>query len=319
MIAINYFSNSRLNFFDIIFYFLNKIKEENKYKIYINILTVEKDVEFFKEKTKNLNLPINIIPFKDGFNYTEKLNFSINTNSKFSIKLDEDCIVNNFIWDYMIENTDVLLDDNNLLISPLLSTTIPATDEFIDGFLNEENKNEIHSYFLKQEMPNGLFGVNYEPLNEFTINSSKWDYKKYLNGLNKLNTETKGMHPMRISYNAQTRINDMILDNYEKIITKNDYSLFEIDSPYFTNNLFLIRTDIWKHIIDSNGGVYDEIPITQYRNSLNKRYLFIRNGYSIHTMYNTIYGSKNPWCIGGVDSESKEIEFVNKFSKKVII
>jgi hypothetical protein len=218
----------------------------------------------------------------------------------------------------MIENSDILLDDNNLLVSPLLSTTIPATDEFINGFLNENERNEIQGYFLKQEMPNGLFGVNYEPLNEFTINSENWDYKKYLNGLSKLNTETKGMHPMRISYNAQTRINEMILDNYEKIINKNDYSLFEIDSPYFTNNLFLIRTDIWKHIIDSNGGIYDEIPITQYRNSLNKRYLFIRNGYSIHTMYNTIYGNSNKWHIGGVDSESKEIEFVNKFSKKVI-
>jgi hypothetical protein len=35
-------------------------------------------------------------------------------------------------------------------------------------------------------------------------------------------------------------------------------------------------------------------------------------------MYNTIYGNSNKWHIGGVDSESKEIEFVNKFSKKVI-
>ncbi len=318
-ININYFSNNRLQFFDLIFYFINKIKPENKSRININILTTNTNANFFIEKGQSLELnSFKIIPFNDGFNYTEKLQFAINEPYRYSIKLDEDCIINNHIWDYIIENTDVLENDDNLLLSPLLSTTIPSCDEFIKGFLSEEEINHIETYFLCQSMPNGLFGVNYESLNEFTINANAWDYRKYLNGLSKLPTETKGMHPMRISYKAQKSINEFILKKYENLLIKNDYEIFEIESPYFTNNLFMIRTDIWENIIHENGGIYDEIPITRYKNINNKKYLFIKNAFGVHTMYNTIYGNKNKWNIGGENAEQEEIEFVNNLTKLII-
>jgi hypothetical protein len=35
-------------------------------------------------------------------------------------------------------------------------------------------------------------------------------------------------------------------------------------------------------------------------------------------MYNTIYGNSNKWGIGGVDSEQKELEFVENL-KKIIL
>jgi hypothetical protein len=77
MISIDYFSNNRLDFFDLTFYFINKIKQENKEKIKINILSNSNNYDFFVEKIKKYDLPIFIIKFNDGFNYTEKLKFSI--------------------------------------------------------------------------------------------------------------------------------------------------------------------------------------------------------------------------------------------------
>jgi hypothetical protein len=317
MININYFSNSRLSFFSLMFHFIKKIKPKNKEKITLNILTTKENVLFF-EGFKNDGININIIEFNDGFNYTEKLKFVLNLKSDYSVKLDEDCIINNHIWDYMIEMSNVLDDENNLLISPLLSTTLPSCDEFINGFLSSENKEIVNGFLLKQKMPNGLFGVNYEPLNKYTVDASEWDYKAYLDGLDSLPTNMKGMHPMRISYDAQTTINDLILKNHNKIIDNGEYSLFEIKSPYFTNNLFLIKTSVWKHIFEVYGGVYDEIPISDYKKNNNKKFLFIKNGFGIHTMYNTIYGNSNKWGIGGVDSEQKELEFVEDL-KKIIL
>jgi hypothetical protein len=318
MISINFFSNNRLIFFDLTFYFLNKIKQENKEKIKINILSNSSNYDFFVDKIKQYDLPIFIIKFNDGFNYTEKLKFSTSQETEYSIKLDEDCFINNHIWDYMIENCSVLNNNENLLITPLLSTTIPSCDLFIDNFLSDEESEIIKNFFLQQEMPVGLFDVDYSPLNETTINAKTWDYKRYYEILNTIPTDTKGMHPMRISYNAQTKINDFILNSYSKILDKNNYSFTEITTPYFTNNLFLIKTKLWDNIIKSNGQTYDEIPISNYHRENKTKILFINNGFGIHTMYNTIYGNQNRWGIGGVDSEEKEIKFVNELKKLIL-
>jgi hypothetical protein len=320
MLTINYFSDNRLQFFNLIFYFINKVKKVNKDKLKINILTTINNQSFFIEEIKKYDLYFNVVTFQNGFNYTEKLTYAINSQTKYSVKLDEDCIINNYIWDYMIENVELLDNDENLLLSPVLSTSMPSCDIFIQNFLNEEEKETIHEFFLKQEMPNGLFGINYSPLNKYTINAEKWEYDKYLSGLNDLPTETKGNHPIRISYNAQIKINEFILNKYEKLIEKNNYNIFEINSPYFTNNLFFIRTDVWKKICNQYNGVYDEIPISNYKRLGNKKFLFVENGFGVHTMFNTIYGdgTGNPWGIGGPNSQFKENEFVKKLEELII-
>ena len=111
-----------------------------------------------------MGFEFNVIAFRDGASYLEKLQHIIKFDSEYSIKIDEDCIINNHIWDYMIENVDVLDNPENLLISPILSTAQPACDEFIKGFLTKEEREIIYSHFLNQQMPNGLFGVNYETI-----------------------------------------------------------------------------------------------------------------------------------------------------------
>ncbi len=318
MININYFSNNRLQFFDLIFYFLNKIKSENKEKITINILTTADKAEFFNNRKDNYDLNIKIVLFQEGMNYTSKLNYCMNLPESHSIKLDEDCIINNHIWDFMIENTSVLDNEDNILLSPLLSTTYPSSDFFIEGFLLKYQQMIINNHLKNREMPNGLFGVDYSLLNKCTIYAEKWDYKAYNKALEELNTEKKGISPMRISYEAQTQINEFILMDYEDITYKKEYSIFEIDAPYYTNNLFMIKTKLWKHIFDINGGVYDEIPISNYKRAGGKKFLFIHNGFGIHTMFNTIYGNNNKWGIGGIDSEQRELEFVEKLTKLII-
>lgn len=319
MINIIYFSNSRLEFFELMFYFLTKIKPENKEKITLYILTTNTNINFFEIfNNQKHGITLKIVPFSDGFNYTEKLKFSINLDCEYSIKLDEDCFINNHIWDYLIENCAVLNNDENLLISPILSTSLPSCDEFIDNFLNDYDRKTIHNHLLNQKMPNGLFNVNYEPLNKFTIEANTWEPKSYYNAIANLPTEKKGIHPIRISYNAQIDLNQMILKNYKKLLTKNIYNFFEINVPYFTINMFMIKTSTWKHICDKNSLEYDEIPISNYKRSNNLKFLFIKNAYGVHTMYNTIYGNTNKWGIGGVDSIEQENNFVNNLKKLIL-
>jgi hypothetical protein len=300
------------------FYFLSKIKDENKSKIKINVLaTHENDWE---KKCNELGIEYSVHIISSGNNYLKKINIAINEQSEFSVKLDEDCFINNHVWDFLIENINIMSDDNILTLSPVMSNNIPSCDFFISNFIDDENiKNKIFNYFLNRPMPNGLWGVDYSVLNKHTINSKIWDPNSFYEGISTLNTNTKGMHPLRISYEAQIEINNYILNNLNKFVLKNNYDFFEIKAPYFTNSLFFIKTNEWKNILNqSSVDSYDEIALNKYKRDNNKKFLFVENGYGIHPMFNTVHGNKNPWGIGGEHGEEDELNFYNILTEKII-
>lgn len=317
-ITINYLSHNRLNYTELMFYFLSKIKTENKKKLKINILaTHEND---WVVKCEKLDIEYNIHIINTGENYLKKIKYAITTDTEYSVKLDEDCFINNHVWDYLIENVEILKDNENLTLSPVMSNNIPSCDYFIEDFIKDyEVKNKIHDYFLKRPMPNGLWGVDYTPLNECTINAKYWNAELYYKKLNTLNTNTKGMHPLRISYEAQMLINDYIIKNLNMFKNKNEYGIFSIDAPYFTNSLFFIKTSEWFKILSqSTVDSYDEIALNKYKKDTNKKFLFVKNGFGIHPMFNTVHGNKNPWGIGGENGENDELDFYNNLIKNTI-
>lgn len=251
IITINYLSHTRPEYSDLTFHYLSKIKNENKAKIKLNILaSVNNDWIRRCSKLNGIECNIHIIN-GGGNNYIQKLKIALSTDTEYSIKLDEDCFINNYIWDYIIENVNVLDNDDNLLISPIMSNNIPSCDLFINnGIKDKATIDKIHAEFLKRKMPDGLWGVNYESLDEFTIKAKKWDYKSFYNAVDKLSTQTKGIHPVRICGEAQIMVNEYILDNIDILNDKKEYSFIEFDSPYFTNSLFVMKTKIWLDIVN---------------------------------------------------------------------
>lgn len=321
MINICFLSHNRFEFSGLFFYFLNKIKNHNKNKIKLSILS---SMVHDWDLTLLNGIEVDVKVFNNGDNYLEKINFALNTECEYSIKIDDDCYINNFIWDYIIENINYLDDDNNLLLSVLLSNTIPSCDKFIEGFITDENtKKNINDIFLKRSFPNGLWGVDYSPLNKYTINSNNWNYADFYNGVNKLLTKIKGMHPLRISFESQILINEYIINNIDNIINKHDnYSIFNIESSYFTNNFFAIKTKEWRNVMErNNNDGFDEISLNQYKEITNKKIGFISNSFSIHSYYGTILGNKNPWSIGIDDEIGKDLEriFYEKLINKIKI
>ena len=148
----------------------------------------------------------------------EWIDKALNSNKEWIIHIDEDCFINNHIWDYMIENVSILEDENNLAIAPILSNNIPLVDNFIENFIiDSEVKGKIYKNFLNQNMPNGLWGVDYSPLNDYTINADSWIPANFYDGVSKLNHFYKGIHPIRICAEAQVILNDYIMNNFERI------------------------------------------------------------------------------------------------------
>jgi len=317
-ITINYLSHNRLDYADLIFYFLKKIKPENKNKLHLNVLATHKND--WNSRCDDLGIDYSIHLVSGDSNYMQKIKIATSSTTQYSVKLDEDCFMNNNLWDFLIENVSVLDRDEVLLLSPTMSNNIPSCDYFIEDFITDsEIRNTIYDLFLKREMPNGLWGVNYTSLNKHTILSNKWDFKKFYHSVENLNTYTKGIHPLRISYESQMIINDYIINNIDKFLSKNNYEFFEIPSPYFTNSLFFIKTKNWLDIVNQPSfDSFDEITLNKYKEDNNKILLFVKNGFGIHPMFNTVFGNKNKWDIGGENGEQDEINFYNKIKELII-
>lgn len=319
MITINYLSHQRRDYqkyWEITSYFLNKIKPENKDKVKINILATKS----FDWESYLVGFDFQVIVFPDvELNYMQKINVALEETNKYSVKLDEDCFISNHVWDYIIENIDVLDDDDNFILTPMLSNGIPHTDRFVESFIKDPwTREAIHTNYLHQEMPVGLWGADYSPLNVYTLNAQTWDSKAFFGGVSKLNTYLKGIHPIRICAKAQLLLNNYIVENFDRLMSKHDYSIKEFNEPYYTTSTFIIKTENWRKLLEVGAhDSFDEIQLNLYREKYNKKFLYIENGFGIHTIYNTIYGNKNIWNIGMEDGYSYELEFVNNILGKL--
>ena len=95
--------------------------------------------------------------------------------------------------------------------------------------------------------------------------------------------------------------------------------LFEINSPYFTKSLFFIKTSEWVNILSQPTiDAYDEIALNKYKRDNNKKFLFVKNGFGIHPMFNTVFGNNNPWGIGIENGEQLEQNFYTDLKNKII-
>jgi len=142
LITVNYIVHDRPHYFKTIFKQLIKIKDKNKKKVGVNILVSrenEPDIDVSLLNDNNIASQIIYQPHL-GRHYMGKVEKGIDLSGKYSISLDEDVFINNHIWDFMIENHDILDDERNLLLTPLLSTGVPTVEWFIEQFFNEDEK-----------------------------------------------------------------------------------------------------------------------------------------------------------------------------------
>ena len=296
-ICIGYLADNRRTYtFYKFIHFLNKVVNKEKIHLLILINNISKD--FFENiiKTNLTDVKYTILLFHNDNNYINKIktfiDFTHKNNMKYCMKFDNDLIINNHIIDFMIENVSLLENRENLFITPTLSSGIPTTDYFIEDFFNEEEKNNIYNLFLKTKMPSDLWGFNYEPLNAYTLNSTKWEADKFINKLNELGYYYKGIHPIRINNESIEYMNSVILKYKNKIHEKQDFKIqLNKNFSYLCNSLFLINADNYEKLVN-NPALYvdpfDEVPVNKFRQIHNLNGIFIRNSFSIHPFYNTI-------------------------------
>jgi hypothetical protein len=311
MININLLShnNDRITFIDKSIDFLMKIKEANKDKIMLSVYITTR-YQFWDEISKKLekNGIINrIIEVKNGpNNYLNKIKKCIEIDCTYSCSMDDDVLISNYLWDFIIENIEILDDESNLFLAPLISNGIPSVDLFIEDFCDESENNIMKDIFKSTYIDN-MWGVDYSELNK---NRMEWSQEFYQDVTN-INHFYKGIHPMRVSLHAHQKMAEIICNKKDKFISDNNFKIEKYKFPYFCNSFYFIKTENWRRIINDNTlfrDPYDEVPLNLYMEKNNLNMLFIRNGFCLHMAYNTI-GTNN----------QKNIEkyYIENFIKKI--
>jgi hypothetical protein len=269
---------------------LFNIDSELRKDIYLNIMPTNLN-NFDLEKIKQ-----GLIESKIDFDinlkrlYIEKINNGTNLESQFSIKLDEDIFMHKDTWEFFLKNSDLLEDENNLLLSPIITNGIPSVDSFIKQFFDEDSLRDIKQIFKKFEFGKE-WGVDYTLLNKHTIYAESWLEESFYESVYKINHPFKGVHPVRFSNEAQAYILGYIISNFKRFITTRPLGISIYKKPYFCNSVFMIKTKVWRDILNNKSlfiDQYDEVPINQYMNNNNLNMLFIDNGFAVHPSYNSL-------------------------------
>ena len=105
-------------------------------------------------------------------------------------------------------------------------------------------------------------------------------------------TYYKGVHPVRVSDELQSLLVDLVLKYKDKLLKKMDYELFyNNDRPYFCNNVYMIKTETYKKIVEDSSlfvDKFDEVPVNKFRERHNLNMVFIKNSFGVHPSYNWI-------------------------------
>jgi hypothetical protein len=273
----------RLNFLTRSLYELKKIKNKDKVKLVIGYTTDAAHWTKIKKEFNDVGILCEI--FQDG-NYMNKIRRFITSECEYSCSMDEDIILNQYLWDFMIENISVLDNDKNLILIPLISNGIPTTEKFIEDFCNNEQKEEMHNIFrntnMRYEHMVGHTNLDYSFLDN-------WD-ETFISRLNQIDHHYRGIHPIRMSYEANIKIAQIICGS-KTFFDKKDYTIEIEKIPYFCNSFYMIKTKTWASFINDNTlyrDPFDEVPLNLYMRKTDSDVAIVRNGFCIHMCYNTV-------------------------------
>jgi len=296
-IAINYLVHTphRKIFSKYLLYYLQRIKQSYKESIrfIIHCSYGREYWELFADMLSAEGIETIVIEYVTSFNYMNKIRMATNSTLEYSISLDEDIILSTYAWEEFIKSADTCFtDDSVLLATPLMSIEVGSTDLFIETLCGKQD--DLERAYLETDFISigKKWGVDYSSLNKYTIGSKVWDYESFYKEVETINHYYKGIHPVRISEIAQMKVAELIVNNYDEFCKNRGDSVYQkLSRPYFTNHVYIIKTEVWRNIINNISlfkDDYDEVPLNLYRRQHNMSIVYIMNCLGLHASYNTI-------------------------------
>lgn len=316
------------------------LKSRSKQKIKLLIVNSSDDFDYYKEclLDKDISYEFSNVPCPQS-DYIPKVKFAINyakeNNFNYIMKIDNDVLIPSYTFDFIVDNLDKLKNEN-LTISPTLSTGIPSVEYFIDDFFNKDESESIRNEFKKCvfHIQQGI--MDYTKLNDCSINSDIWDYEKYFETLESniknmidigggrtpegYSKYYKGIHPIRHGFGNKL-INDLIIKHRDRFFEEKDCLLFQDNKPYLCDMCFIITTENYDKLINIENLTIDgcdEVPLNRFRCNNNMKHLIIKNGFAIHITYNWRWSLNNVNGGSNIDQPNESlIDFEQNFINKL--
>ncbi len=224
-------------------------------------------------------------------NYSDKVTTVSRCKTPYVMKIDEDVYLTPESLEALLL---VLLSgklDENCALVPTLSTGIPTVEYFLDEFTPNEVQHYIRKIFASVEFGTH-WGVDYSCLNGFYNYQQKdLHFVRYVNQV--IASHYRGIHPVRISENAQVQIASWVKQDSAWKIPKH-HEVLRLENIYFCNSVMICTSKTYREMVFGlRTGRYvddgfDEVGINMHL-SRNNGHLAVATGIAaIHPSYNTI-------------------------------
>jgi hypothetical protein len=196
------------------------------------------------------------------------------------------------------------------VLSPVVTTGIPTCELFLDYYMDSMNAEAIRTEFSSISFQDWWDGeVEYSSLNGVY---DKLNWIKFLNKVSNLPHKYKGIHPVRVSPEAQILINRWILANRSwRESSPSREVIMMPSSPYFCNSIFACSPILLLTLVKlvKNNAItfdgFDELALNDLLNQRNRKIGFVISALAIHPSYNSI----------GIDFEEISNEFFSNIEK----
>jgi hypothetical protein len=259
------------------------------------VLTHGKDASFYVQTLQqHPSIAYSVVPFPEHNNYVKKLAHGISFAEQYGIpyvmKCDNDVFLTPSVLDYMVDNLHVLEDSQHLTLGPTVSSGIPGVEYFKDTIMHPEARRELEALFMKTCFRDAFHGADYAVLNRHTLGAARWDKDAFFEGVRRLATPFKGIHPIRVNDEALRYLNTYIVRHRADVMRPRSMRVLDSDnSAYLCNTVFCIKPSVYKEVLSDpslHQDGYDEVALNQYACKHNKKHLFVENGVAIHMYYN---------------------------------
>jgi len=295
MINLNVFTSRRGHYLPLFFHFVKKMKPANRARVHVSLLAYGDPAAHVPliDDLRAHGVSARVETFRSE--YLEKTLWAVRQPYTYSAKIDEDVFLNQHALDFIVENISVLDDPAHTAVTPIFSNGIPTCDRFLDQVFDAGDRAELHRMFLSTRF-GALWGADYTFLNRHTVDSTRWDPEGFYRAVAAWSHPYKGIHPVRVDPRAQIAINEKILARYvDTFVEARPYAMMADDHPYLCNNLFFIKTEKWRRIVQNSSlyvDSFDEVPLNRHKQRKGERWVIVDRSFGIHTLYNTVYNHR---------------------------
>jgi hypothetical protein len=291
-VCINILNHHGRNFWKLHAYSLNRLRRATKDKIRLRLLVSGNIPEL------DIDFPYEVVDFGNHFNYMNKVRNAIEQPEEFSAKLDDDIIFSPHAIDFLVENVNLLRQPDILGLTASGANCTPQTEYFIEDFMNGEQKDRLYEIFKGERLDASCNGLvpgfacadeRFLVLDKYVREQPRWNPRGFWQVLSTIENQYLGIHPVRVSKQAQQWTLDYILQDINKFYMERQCNFETIEAPYICNGFTFLETKRWKELVLDESLIsdaFEEVNLNRYAWRHNMKFLVARHAYAAHFFYN---------------------------------